>query len=54
MEALDPWATADALGETLRVLGMSGAFYCRSELPATIHIQATARRSLTGCRAPSR
>lgn len=32
MEALDPWAPADPLGEALHFLRMNGAFYCRSEL----------------------
>jgi AraC-like DNA-binding protein len=34
MEALDPWAPADPLGEALHFLRMNGAFYCRSELSA--------------------
>jgi len=34
MEALDPWAPADPLGEALHSLRMNGAFYCRSELSA--------------------
>src|SRR5262245_24666425 len=34
MEALDPWAPVDPLGEALHFLRMNGAFYCRSELTA--------------------
>jgi AraC-like DNA-binding protein len=34
MNTLDPWAPADALGEALHFLRMSGAFYCRSDLTA--------------------
>jgi AraC-like DNA-binding protein len=34
MEAIDPWAPADPLGEALHLLRMNGAFYCRSELTA--------------------
>jgi AraC-like DNA-binding protein len=34
MEALDPWAPSDPLGEALHFLRMNGAFYCRSELTA--------------------
>jgi AraC-like DNA-binding protein len=34
MDALDPWAPADPLGEALHYLRMNGAFYCRSELSA--------------------
>jgi AraC-like DNA-binding protein len=34
MDALDPWAPADPLGEALHFLRMNGAFYCRSELSA--------------------
>jgi AraC-like DNA-binding protein len=34
MDALDPWAPADPLGEALHFLRMNGAFYCRSELTA--------------------
>jgi AraC-like DNA-binding protein len=32
MEALDPFAPSDPLGEALHMLRMNGAFYCRSEL----------------------
>ena len=32
MNAIDPWAPADPLGEALHFVRMSGAFYCRSEL----------------------
>ena len=31
---MDPWAPADPLAETLGVLRMNGAYYCRSELTA--------------------
>jgi AraC-like DNA-binding protein len=34
VEALDPWAPSDPLGEALHFLRMNGAFYCRSELSA--------------------
>jgi AraC-like DNA-binding protein len=34
VDAIDPWAPADPLGEALHYLRMSGAFYCRSELSA--------------------
>jgi AraC-like DNA-binding protein len=34
MNAIDPWAPADPLGEALHFVRMSGAFYCRSELSA--------------------
>jgi AraC-like DNA-binding protein len=34
MNALDPWAPEDPLGEALHFLRMNGAFYCRSELSA--------------------
>src|SRR5262249_18824105 len=30
----DPWTTVDPLGDALRILGMSGVFYCRSEFTA--------------------
>jgi AraC-like DNA-binding protein len=32
VDPLDPWPSGDALGEALRFLRMTGAFYCRSEL----------------------
>jgi AraC-like DNA-binding protein len=34
MSALDPWPSADPLGEALHFLRMQGAFYCRSEFSA--------------------
>jgi AraC-like DNA-binding protein len=34
MDAIDPWAPEDPLGEALHFLRMNGAFYCRSELSA--------------------
>lgn len=34
MDALDPWAPADPLGQALHSLRMNGGFYCRSELSA--------------------
>ncbi len=34
MTGLDPFPPADALGQALHFLRMSGAFYCRSELTA--------------------
>ena len=30
----DPWTTVDPLGNALRILRMSGVFYCRSEFTA--------------------
>src|SRR5262245_31296185 len=30
----DPWTTVDPLGDALRILRMSGVFYCRSEFTA--------------------
>jgi AraC-like DNA-binding protein len=32
IDPLNPWPASDALGEALRFLRMTGAFYCRSEL----------------------